>query len=93
MAHDGFYIPDPIYRVLPLIYILTGVLTFYFVTTIMAILSGLLLISAGVLVYLWRSAAKSERRRRAQRARSNRSPGRDPDSLSLSTSGRRGRQH
>lgn len=93
MAQNGIFIPDPIYRFLPLVYIVTGCLTFVYVSTIMAIISGVLLISAGVLVFMWRSAAKSERRRARRKA--ERSLERDSNSisLSLSTSSNREKQH
>ncbi len=65
-----FYLPYPVYRVLPLVYIVFGVLTPIYVSHVMAVISGILLVSAGVLTFLWRSAARSEARRRARARRS-----------------------
>lgn len=84
MMQGRFYFPAPLYRVLPLVYICAGVLAPFYISTAMSILSSVLLISAGVLVLMWRSAAKAERRRRARKAhaRIRRALGDDSTSIS-----------
>jgi hypothetical protein len=67
MTAEKFFIPEPLYRLLPLIYISVGILAPLYVSSIMSVLSGLLLISAGVLVIMWRAAAKARRRRVSRR--------------------------
>ncbi|GJL81207.1 MAG: hypothetical protein DHS20C01_08410 [marine bacterium B5-7] len=64
MANNGFYIPEPIYKVLPVLYIGSGIATALYIPSVVSVLSGLLLISAGIMVIMWRSAARSERRRK-----------------------------
>ena len=57
------YVPGPIYRILPIVYIGAGVMTMAFVPHVIAFLSGVLLISAGLLVFIWRASARSRQKR------------------------------
>jgi hypothetical protein len=53
-----FYVPDGLYRLLPGIYVVAGVLTLVYLNQLFAFISGALLISAGLLVFNWRSKAR-----------------------------------
>lgn len=56
--------PYSIHRMQPVIYVGSGVLTIVFLPNIFGILSGLLLICAGVLVVVWRNEKTTKRRKR-----------------------------
>ncbi len=57
-------IPHSIYRIQPYIYILSGVLTLVYLSNIYGLVSGLLFISAGVLVIIWRNGKTKKSRKR-----------------------------
>ncbi len=57
------FLPASLYRLLPLFYIGAGALTLYYLPNVMGYISGLLLIAAGVLVFLWRHKHVAEQRR------------------------------
>ena len=57
-------IPQPLYKLLPLLYVIPGVIVMMQIESTLAALSGILLVSAGVLVFMWRSSARNERERR-----------------------------
>ena len=51
-------IPEPIYRILPAIYLVVGAWVIIAGEGLLALLSGLLLCSASVLVFAWRRDAR-----------------------------------
>ena len=51
-------IPEPIYKILPVIYLVTGAWVIFASEGFLAVLSGLLLGSAAALVFLWRRDAR-----------------------------------
>lgn len=51
-------IPEPIYRILPVTYLVVGVWVIIAGEGLLALLSGLLLCSASVLVFAWRRDAR-----------------------------------
>ncbi len=87
MTHDKFYLPDPLYRILPVIYIVTGILTPFTLSSAMTWFSGLLLIAAGVLVIMWRLSARSRRRKMARRRAERRAAAMDSLSPRISEQG------
>ncbi len=54
---DG-HVPEPIYKLLPVIYLLTGGWVFSVGQGVLAVISGLLLWLASALVFLWRRDAR-----------------------------------
>lgn len=52
-------VPEPIYRLLPAIYLLTGGWVFAVGEGVLAAVSGLLLCLASALVFLWRRDARA----------------------------------
>ncbi|MDZ7842397.1 MAG: hypothetical protein U5R46_16480 [Gammaproteobacteria bacterium] len=64
MADNAYYVPRVVYRFLPLIYISAGVLALFYVNNLVGTVSSLLLVSAGVLICMWRVRAAAKRRRR-----------------------------
>lgn len=59
MRSNSFCIPDGLHRLLPGICIGSGVLTLLYLSDTIAVISGFLLLGAGVLESVWRSSAKS----------------------------------
>jgi hypothetical protein len=51
-------VPEPIYKLLPVIYLLTGGWVFSVGQGVLAVISGLLLWLASALVFLWRRDAR-----------------------------------
>lgn len=86
MTRDKFYLPDPLYRILPLVYITAGILTPVYLSSAMTWFSGVLLIGAGILVIMWRLSARSRRRKMARRMAKRRAAA--MDSLSPPITGR-----
>jgi len=64
MSNRGIYLPKPIYKSLPWIYVGIGVMVMYSLPNAIGYLSGMLMITAGVLVFLWRAVARSGRKRK-----------------------------
>ena len=57
-------IPDPLYKALPVIYILLGIFVMSQMSNMIGTVSGLILVATGVLVTLLRMSARATRRRR-----------------------------
>ncbi len=69
MPRRAYYLPEPLYRVLPILYIVAGVLAFIYLESVAASVSGMLLVTAGLLVLGWRFSARGRRREQARRHR------------------------
>ena len=68
MSRRSFY-PEPLYRALPFLYIVAGVLASIYLDSVTATISGMLLVTAGLLVLGWRFSARGRRREQARRYR------------------------
>lgn len=64
MSNRGIHFPKPIYKSLPWIYVGIGMTVMYSLPNAIGYLSGMLMITASVLVFLWRAVARSDRKRR-----------------------------
>jgi len=67
MSNRRLHFPKPIYTILPWIYVGIGVMVMYSLPNAIGYLSGMLVITAGVLVFLWRAVARSDRKRKRKR--------------------------
>ena len=63
MRSNSFNLPDGLYRLLPGIYIGSGVLTLLYLSDTVAVISGFLLLGAGLLETVWRGRTKSSQGR------------------------------
>lgn len=61
MLNGAIYFPEPVYKSLPWIYVAGGAVVMYTLGNFIGFLSGLLMTSAGMLVFLWRAAARASR--------------------------------
>lgn len=59
MLNNAINFPELVYRSLPWIYVVVGALVMLSIESFIGFVSGLLMVSAGVLVFLWRAAARS----------------------------------
>ena len=75
----NLFIPGRVYEVLPVVYVTSGVSTAMMIDQMLAIVSGLLLISAGCLVWRMRHVYRRQSRQQAayQRAMRRRNDARD----------------
>lgn len=64
----SWYIPDPVYRFLPALYIAAGLGTLSWLPNIYGIASGALFIMAGMQVLVWRNKNEKPRRKRGRAA-------------------------
>lgn len=69
MASNSYCIPTGVYRFLPLIYVGAGFFALFNLTHLLGTISALLLITAGMLTFMWRCAAAVKRRRARSRPR------------------------
>ncbi len=66
MYSQAFYLPEPIYKILPWVYIGCGALVIATLHNFIGTMSGVMLVASGILVMLWRTTARSQRRRKAK---------------------------
>ena len=58
MLYGAVYLPEPVYRSLPWIYVIVGTVVMLSMGGFIGFVSGLLLTTAGMLVFLWRASAR-----------------------------------